>query len=131
MDGLNYRRRERSAAPYPGAALLQLPANETAAPAGMFVIEGHRIKAAGEHPGSGVYFVSAADAARRVKAAGRLVENRASGIIGIIPARTDTRAMCEGTHSLCVKARAGHVRFHTEPMCGITQRLCVRPRGGA
>jgi hypothetical protein len=60
--------------------------NETLTPGGMFALEGHKIKAAGDKPECGVYFVSATDAAQRVKAAGHLADNTASRIVGIIPA---------------------------------------------
>jgi hypothetical protein len=60
--------------------------NETATPGEQFSIAGHKIKVAGDDPEVGVYFVSAADPARRFKAAGHLAENTASRVIGIIPA---------------------------------------------
>ncbi|MDR0600222.1 MAG: DUF4469 domain-containing protein [Treponema sp.] len=51
-----------------------------------FAIEGHKIKAAGESPDCGVYFISAANPSQRVKVAGHLADNTASRIVGIIPA---------------------------------------------
>jgi hypothetical protein len=60
--------------------------NETLTPGGMFAIEGHKIKVAGDKPDCGVYFVSATDATQRVKVAGHLADNTASRIVGIIPA---------------------------------------------
>jgi hypothetical protein len=60
--------------------------NETLTPGGMIAIEGHKIKIAGDNADCGVYFVSAANAAQRVKVTGHLAENTASKIIGIIPA---------------------------------------------
>jgi hypothetical protein len=60
--------------------------NETLTPGGMFNISGHKIKVEGDKADIGVYFVSAADPARRVKVEGHLAENTASRLIGIIPA---------------------------------------------
>ncbi|MDR2741413.1 MAG: DUF4469 domain-containing protein [Treponema sp.] len=60
--------------------------NETLTPGGQFSVSGHKIKVAGDNPDVGVYFVSAADPARRVKAAGHLAENAPHRLIGIIPA---------------------------------------------
>ncbi|MDR2149971.1 MAG: DUF4469 domain-containing protein [Spirochaetaceae bacterium] len=60
--------------------------NETATSGGMFSIVGHKIKIAGEDPEVGVYFVSEADPAVRVKVSGHLAENTASKLIGVIPA---------------------------------------------
>ncbi|MDR0600294.1 MAG: DUF4469 domain-containing protein, partial [Treponema sp.] len=51
-----------------------------------FAIEGHKIKVAGDHADCGVYFVSAANPAQRVKVTGHLADNTASRIVGIIPA---------------------------------------------
>jgi hypothetical protein len=62
--------------------------NETLTPGGQFSVSGHKIKVAGDKPEVGVYFVSAADPAQRVKVAGHLAENAASRVIGIIPALT-------------------------------------------
>jgi hypothetical protein len=59
--------------------------NETLTPGGMFNVSGHKIKVAGDNPDIGAYFVSAADPAVRVKAAGHLAENAAHRLIGIIP----------------------------------------------
>jgi hypothetical protein len=60
--------------------------NETLTPGGMFSVSGHKIKVEGDKPEVGVYFVSAADPAQRLKVAGHLAENTASKLIGIIPA---------------------------------------------
>jgi hypothetical protein len=62
--------------------------NETLTPGGQFSVSGHKIKAAGAKAEVGVYFVSAADPAVRVKVEGHLAENAASKVIGIIPALT-------------------------------------------
>jgi hypothetical protein len=59
--------------------------NETLTPGGMFGISGHKLKAAGDSPGAGAYFVPAGGGAA-VKAGGRLAENTASKLIGVIPA---------------------------------------------
>jgi hypothetical protein len=60
--------------------------NETATPGGIFIIEGHKIKAAGDHAECGVYFTDAANSAVREKVTGNLAENTAGKIIGKIPA---------------------------------------------
>ncbi|MDR2808619.1 MAG: DUF4469 domain-containing protein [Spirochaetaceae bacterium] len=60
--------------------------NEALSPGGLFSIAGHKIKVVGDDPELGVYFVSAADAAQRVKVVGNLAENTASKVIGVIPA---------------------------------------------
>ncbi|MDR0412002.1 MAG: DUF4469 domain-containing protein [Treponema sp.] len=60
--------------------------NETLTPGGMFSIAGHGIKIAGDKPEVGVYFVFQEDPSVRVKVDGRLAENTASKLIGIIPA---------------------------------------------
>jgi hypothetical protein len=60
--------------------------NETLTPGGMFAIEGHKIKIAGESPDCGVYFVSATNATQRVKVTGHLADNTASRIVGMTPA---------------------------------------------
>jgi hypothetical protein len=59
--------------------------NETATPGGIFTVRGDRIKVAGDKPGVGVYFVSAADPSERINVAGHLAENSASKLIGPIP----------------------------------------------
>jgi hypothetical protein len=61
-------------------------ANEALTPGGMFNISGHKIKVEGDKPEVGVYFVSAADPGTRTKVEGRLAENTASRLIGMIPA---------------------------------------------
>jgi hypothetical protein len=60
--------------------------NEALTPGGMFSIAGHKVKITGEDPETGVYFVSEADPAARVKVTGHLAENSASKVIGTIPA---------------------------------------------
>jgi hypothetical protein len=62
--------------------------NETLTPGGMFSLSGHKIKVEGDKPEVGVYFVSAADPAQRVKAAGHLAKNAPVLVIGTIPALT-------------------------------------------
>ncbi|MHB9295296.1 hypothetical protein PilKf_01038 [Pillotina sp. SPG140] len=59
---------------------------ETITPGGQFIIEGHKIKIAGDDADNGIYFVSATDASARVKVSGHFAENISSRIIGIIPA---------------------------------------------
>jgi hypothetical protein len=61
-------------------------ANGALTPGGIFVITGRKIKVTGENPDVGVYFASAEDAGLRVKVAGRLAENTASKVAGIVPA---------------------------------------------
>jgi hypothetical protein len=63
--------------------------NEALTPGGIFSLAGHKIKVTGEDPETGVYFVSEADPAVRVKAGGHLAENAASKLIGTIPALSD------------------------------------------
>jgi hypothetical protein len=60
--------------------------NEAATPGGQFSVAGHKIKAAGDKPEVGVYFVSADGAGPRVKMGGHLAENAANKLIGVIPA---------------------------------------------
>ena len=60
--------------------------NETATPGGMFSVSGHKIKVEGDKSGVGVWFVPADNPAGRVKVEGRLAENSAGKVIGIIPA---------------------------------------------
>ncbi|MDR1220842.1 MAG: DUF4469 domain-containing protein [Treponema sp.] len=60
--------------------------NDALTPGGIFIITGHKIKITGKNPDIGVYFVSAQDAGARVKASGRLAENTASKVVGIVPA---------------------------------------------
>jgi hypothetical protein len=60
--------------------------NEALTPGGMFSIAGHKIKIVGDKSETGIYFVSAADAANRVKVSGHLAENAANKLIGAIPA---------------------------------------------
>jgi hypothetical protein len=62
--------------------------NETLTPGGQFNVSGHKIKVAGDSPEVGVYFVSVADPAVRVKVAGHLAENAPHRLIGIIPTLT-------------------------------------------
>ncbi|MDR1218401.1 MAG: DUF4469 domain-containing protein [Treponema sp.] len=61
-------------------------ANDVLTPGGLFSIAGHKIKIAGDDPDVGVYVVSADDPSLRVKASGRLAENTASKLIGVVPA---------------------------------------------
>jgi hypothetical protein len=62
--------------------------NGTITPGGMFALAGHKIKIAGEHADCGVYFVSAASPAQRVKVTGNFAENTSTKIIGVIPVLT-------------------------------------------
>jgi hypothetical protein len=59
--------------------------NETLTPGGMFTLAGHRIKATGEDPACGVFFVNAANPDERVKSTQRFFENTVSRIVGVIP----------------------------------------------
>ena len=70
--------------------------NETLTPGGMFALEGHKIKVAGDHADCGVYFINAANPAERVRVAGHLAENTAGKIIGMIP------ALAAGTYRVAV-----------------------------
>jgi len=63
--------------------------NETLTPGGMFAIHGHKIKVAGDAPGLGVYFVSAADPAQRVSVGRNLAKNVSNEVIGVVPALPD------------------------------------------
>jgi hypothetical protein len=60
--------------------------NDSITPNGQFVIHGHKIKAAGDHTGVGIYFENTQGDIQRVKVTGRLAENTSSKIIGIVPA---------------------------------------------
>ncbi|MDR0412154.1 MAG: DUF4469 domain-containing protein [Treponema sp.] len=60
--------------------------NDALTPGGQFSITGHKIKAAGDKPEVGVYFVSATDPIQRIKVSGHLAENAANKLIGVIPA---------------------------------------------
>jgi hypothetical protein len=60
--------------------------NETLTPGGMFSLDGHKIKVAGDHADCGVYFVNAATPAQRIQVTGHLADNTASRIVGIVPA---------------------------------------------
>jgi hypothetical protein len=62
--------------------------NEALTPGGMFAIEGHKIKVAGDNADCGVYFTDAANPAQKIKVPGHLADNTASRIVGIIPALT-------------------------------------------
>jgi hypothetical protein len=44
--------------------------NETLTPGGMFALDGHKIKIAGDHADCGVYFVNAASPAQRIQVTG-------------------------------------------------------------
>lgn len=59
--------------------------NGIASPNGLFSIAGHKIKIIGENAEVGIYFVSEADPAVRIKVSGNLAENTASKLIGVIP----------------------------------------------
>jgi hypothetical protein len=59
-------------------------ANSVFIPGNQFIITGHLIKAAGDAPGVGVYFVPADDPSAAVKVT-RIAENSDSKIIGISP----------------------------------------------
>ena len=61
--------------------------NSALTPGNMVTIMGHKIKIEGEHPDCGLWFVSKADGAR-VKTNEHLAVNRASELVGIIPALT-------------------------------------------
>jgi hypothetical protein len=82
--------------------------NETLTPGGQFSITGHKIKIAGEEADIGVYFVS--ETGERVKADGRLAENTASKLIGVIP------ALGTGTWRVEIKTQySGGSSFLKEP----------------
>jgi len=77
-------------------------------PGGQFIIHGHRIKAAGDDPSVGVYFVPVDDPSKAVKV-GRLAENNPSKIIGIAPKtdyqrnRIEIRTQFEGSSTKFLK----------------------------
>jgi hypothetical protein len=73
--------------------------NETLTPGGQFSITGHKIKIAGDDPGVGVYFTSESDPSQSVKVSGRLAENTASKLIGIIP------VLSAGTWKVAIKTQ--------------------------
>jgi hypothetical protein len=77
--------------------------NETLTLGGMFSVTGHKIKIAGDKPTVGIYFVSVADTEQRVRVEGRLAENAASKLIGVIPASLET-----GTYTLEVVTQYAH-----------------------
>jgi hypothetical protein len=82
--------------------------NETLTPGGQFSITGHKIKIAGEEADIGVYFVS--ETGERVKTDGRLAENTASKLIGVIP------ALSAGTWRVEIKTQySGGSSFLKEP----------------
>jgi hypothetical protein len=58
--------------------------NTLYAPGDLFVIQGSKIKLAGDDPGVGVYFIPVDDPSKAVKA-GRIVGNTSSKIIGVAP----------------------------------------------
>jgi hypothetical protein len=58
--------------------------NSIFVPGNQFVIQGHKIKVAGEDPGVGVYFVPVEDPSKAVRVA-CLAENSKSKIIGVTP----------------------------------------------
>jgi hypothetical protein len=59
--------------------------NHAISPGGQFIMYGHKLKVAGEDPACGVYFISQDEEGLEVKAAGRLVTNIPTQLIGIIP----------------------------------------------
>jgi hypothetical protein len=73
--------------------------NETLTPGGQFSIMGHKLKIAGDNPDIGVYFTSESDPSQSVKASGRLAENSASKLIGIIP------PLSAGTWKVAIKTQ--------------------------
>jgi len=64
--------------------------NETLTAGGMFAIHGNKIKVAGDAPGLGVFFVSAADPAQTVAVGRNLAENLPTKIIGVVPQLTES-----------------------------------------
>ena len=83
-------------------------------PGDQFVIHGHKIKAAGDDPAVGVYFVPVDDPSKAVKVT-RLAENSPSRIIGIAPKtehlhnRIEIRTKYEGSSTKQLK----NVRYIT------------------
>jgi hypothetical protein len=63
--------------------------NETLTPGGQFIITGHKLKIAGTDASVGIYFAPQSGGGQPVKVTGRLAENTASKLIGIIPALAD------------------------------------------
>jgi len=83
--------------------------NSVFVPGDQFVIQGHKIKVAGDNPACGVYFVPVEDPSKAVKVA-HLAENTAAKIIGIIPPSTgynlnkvEIRTQYEGSSSKFLK----------------------------
>jgi hypothetical protein len=64
---------------------IETGAERKAVPGNLFRISGHRIKIKGSHPDCGIYFISAADPSRIIKAPGPFPMNTGSKISGIIP----------------------------------------------
>ena len=77
-------------------------------PGNQFVIHGHKLKAAGDDPGVGVYFVPVDDPAQAVKVT-RIAENSPSKIIAIAPGtghmhnRIEIRTQYSGSGSTFLK----------------------------
>jgi hypothetical protein len=59
--------------------------NESVTKGGIFVIEGYKIKAAGDPRNTGVFFFSPGSPSISVKATGNLAENGYGKIIGTVP----------------------------------------------
>ena len=83
-------------------------------PGNQFIIHGHKIKAAGDDPSVGVYFVPVDDPAAAVKVT-RIAENTSSKVIGIAPKtnhqrnRIEIRTQYEGSTTKFLK----NVRYIT------------------
>jgi hypothetical protein len=74
--------------------------NETLTPGGQFSVSGHKIRVLGEDAEVGVYFVSTSAPPQRVKVNGHFAENKASIVIGMIPA-----GLSAGTWHLEIKTQ--------------------------
>jgi hypothetical protein len=83
--------------------------NTLCVPGDQFAIHGHKIKAAGDNPGVGVYFVPVDDPSRAVKV-NRMAENTPHKITGIAPGtqsthnRIEIRTQYNGSGSSIFKA---------------------------
>ena len=82
--------------------------NSLYVPGNIFTLHGHKIKAEGDDPGVGVYFVPVNDPGRAMKVS-RIAENTASRITGIAPtigypaSRIEVRTQYSGTEGRFLK----------------------------
>jgi len=105
VSGTNFRKLPDTDKPL---SIVEDSINTHYLPGNQFIIHGHKIKAVGDDPSVGIYFVPVNDPSKTMKAT-RIAENGSTKIIGIAPGtgvspvRVEIRTQFEGSATRFLK----------------------------